>query len=182
MFSCCENRLLYPLRQWTYTTSLRGFGDQCRVHVRTFGLFSDNFNFYCIICLYFGISNFKIYSVYTNSFMYRIFFLIWISTTHILEYILHFDDCFVQIWAGNVITVTHLYMLTKINWLSYLHTKTTKMLQTWQHKSDPKKKKKNSIHRLYWIYNIHFKIFRKICEWDNCFIVIQMPTFHWFYC
>ena len=34
------------------------------------GWFSDNFNFCCIICLYFGISNFKIYPVYTNSFKY----------------------------------------------------------------------------------------------------------------
>ena len=34
------------------------------------GWFSDNFNFFCIICLYFGISNLKIYPVYTNSFKY----------------------------------------------------------------------------------------------------------------
>ena len=32
--------------------------------------FSDNFNFCCIICLYFGISNLKMYPVYTNSFRY----------------------------------------------------------------------------------------------------------------
>ena len=34
------------------------------------GWFSDNFNFCCIICLYFGISNFKIYPVYTSSSKY----------------------------------------------------------------------------------------------------------------
>ena len=34
------------------------------------GWFSDNFNFCCIICLYFGISNLKFYPVYTNSFKY----------------------------------------------------------------------------------------------------------------
>ena len=34
------------------------------------GWFSDNFNFCFIICLYFGISNLKIYPLYTNSFKY----------------------------------------------------------------------------------------------------------------
>ena len=75
-----------------------------------------------------------------------IYFLIWIPTTQNLEYLLHFYDFFVQIWAWNVINVTHLYMLTKINWLSYLHTKTAKMLQTWQYKVI--QRKQNSVHRL----------------------------------
>ena len=77
------------------------------------GWFSDNFNFCCIIYLYFDISNFKIYPVYTSSFMYIISVLktsneqfgIFTSFSH------HF---FAPIWEWNVITVTHLYILTKI--------------------------------------------------------------------
>ena len=57
--------------------------------------FSDNFNFCCIICFYFGISNLKIYPVYTNSFKY--IFPDLNRTTHNLEYLLHFADFFVQI-------------------------------------------------------------------------------------
>ena len=52
------------------------------------GWFSDNFNFCCIICLYFEISIFKIYPVYTSLFMYN--FLIWKPTTHNVEYLIHF--------------------------------------------------------------------------------------------
>ena len=37
---------------------------------RGLGWFSDNFNFCCIICLYFRISNFEIYPVYTSSSKY----------------------------------------------------------------------------------------------------------------
>ena len=46
-----------------------------------------------------------------------------------------------------------------INWLSYLHTKTAQMLQTWQYKSHPKKK--NSMHRLYWNIQHSFQNFPK---------------------
>ena len=96
--------------------------------------------------MHFGISNFKIYPVYTSSFKY--IFPDLNTTTHNLEYLLDFDDFFVQIWAWIVITVKHVYMLTKNNWLSYLHTKAAKMLQIWQYEIHSKKN--NSIHMLYW--------------------------------
>ena len=45
------------------------------------------------------------------------------------------------------------------HWLSFLHTKTAKMLQTWQYKSH--QKKKNSIHRLYCNIQHSFQNFPK---------------------
>ena len=47
-------------------------GSQSTGGQRVHGWFSDNFNFCCIILLYFGISNFIIYPVYTSSFKYII--------------------------------------------------------------------------------------------------------------
>ena len=124
-----------------------------------YGWFSDNFNFCCITCLYFGIANLKIYPVYTNSFKYI--------------YISWFEYQQRTIWNIYLILTTFLYKseddmsspshtcicLQIINWLSYLHTKTAQMLQTWQYKSHPKKK--NSMHRLYWNIQHSFQNFPK---------------------
>ena len=151
--------------------------DNCRY---IYGWFSDNFNFCCIICLYFGISNFKIHPVYTSSSKYifpdlsnnnaqfgiftsfwRLFFC---KSEHKLSSPSHTCLC-----------------LQKINWWSYLHTKTAKMLQKWQYKSHPKKK--NSMHRLYWNMQHSFQNFpKKLGRVRQFFIVIQMPKFHWYYC
>ena len=127
--------------------------------------FSDNFNFGCIICLYLGISNLKIYPIYLNSFKYI------------------FPDLNTNnapIWNIYFILTTFLYKsedemsspshtcicLQIIHWLSYLHTKTAQMLQTWQYKSHPKKK--NSMRRLYWNIQHSFQNFPK--KWASATI------------
>ena len=118
------------------------------------GWFSDNFC--CIICFHFGISNFKIYPVYTSSFKYIFPDLIWIPTTHNLEYFPSFGHRF----CTNLSMKCHnRHTLTKINWLSYLHRKTAKMFKRDSIKAIRRK-------RISWtgftvIYNIHFKICRK---------------------
>ena len=122
------------------------------------GWFSDNFNFCCIICLYFGISNLKIYPVYTNSFKYIFPDL----NTYNAQF-----GIFTSFWRlflyksdYEMSSPSHTCIcLQIINWLSYLHTKTAQMLLTWQYKSHPKKK--NSMHRLYWNIQHSFQNFPK---------------------
>ena len=191
------------------------------------GWFSDNFNFCCIICLYFGISNFKIYPVYISSskycgwlkfrwvpifvvfvegpnhefqyprngnFLYELWKkILWpriLNPTNVsflfnprklvptkikpsTVYISWFEYQQRTIWNINFILTTFLcnsenkmsspshtwICLQKINWLSYLHTNTAKMLQKWQYKSH--QKKKNSTHRLYWNIKHSFQNFPK---------------------
>ena len=79
-----------------------------------YGRFSDNFNFCYIICLYFKISNFKIYPVYTSLFMYN--FLIWKPTTHNVEYLIHFY-AFLRQFNNKMSLPSHTCIyLQKINW------------------------------------------------------------------
>ena len=143
------------------------------------GWFSDNFNFCCIICLYFGISNFEIYPVYTSSSKYIFPDL----NTNNAQF-----GIFTSFWrlfcANLSIKCHHRHKLVyayKINWFSYLHTKTAKMLQKWQYKSHPKKK--NSMHRLYWNIQYLFQNFRKKMASATIFSLwYKCLKFHWYYC
>ena len=130
-----------------------------------YGWFSDNFNFYCIICLYFGISNLKIYPVYTNSFKYIFPDL----NTNNAQFgiFTSFWRLFCTTSEDEMSSPSHTCICLQIlNWLSYLHTNTAQMLQTWQYKSHPKKK--NSMHRLNWNIQHSFQNFlKKIDECDN---------------
>ena len=97
------------------------------------GWFSDNFNFCCIICLYFGISNFKIYPTYTSSSKYIFPDL----NTNNAQFMLTTFLCKSE---HKMSSLSHTCIcLQKINWLSYLHTKRAKLLQKWQYKSHQKK-------------------------------------------
>ena len=150
-------------------------------NIHVCGWFSDNFNFCCIICLHFGISNLKIYPVYTNSFKYIFPDL----NTNNAQFgiFTSFWRLFLYKSEDEMSLPSHTCIcLQIINWFSNLHSKTAQMLQTWQYKSHPKKK--NSMHRLYWNIQHSFQNFsgKKNDECDNFFIVIQIPTFHWFYC
>ena len=93
--------------------------------------------FCCIICLYFGISNLKIYPVCSNSFKYIFPDL----NTNNAQFgiFTSFWRLFLYKSEDEMSSPSHTCIcLQIINWLSYLHTKTAKMLQTWQYKSHPK--------------------------------------------
>ena len=121
------------------------------------GWFSDNFNFCCKICLYFGISNFKIYPTYTKSSKY-----IFPDLNNNNAQFGIFTSCwrlFLCKSEHKMSSLSHTCIrLQKINWLSYLHTKRAKLLQKWQYKSHQKKK---SIHRLNWNIQHSFQNFPK---------------------
>ena len=108
--------------------------------------------------MYFEMPSFDICPVYTNSFMY-IFSDLKTSNAQ-FGIFTSFSHHFCTNLRINVIAVIHLYMLTKIIWLSYLHTKTAKILQK-KYSIEVIRRKRILCIGFTVIYNIHFKIFRK---------------------